>query len=668
MNSLLTLETGLFDDAVDFNKIQTSEYLEALSSAVELAEIRIDKISQEATPNFKNIIEALECSSKEIDKVTCVFYAMYSAHCTDDLSKISEEFSEKLTNYSSNIYLNEKLFSQIEKVVNLNEKLTPEQQTLRKKTFDDFRRNGALLSDKDKEILRELDKKLSKLHLDFSENVRKATNDYILFVEDKSRLEGLSIRDISSAKELAKEKGREDAWAFSLQYPSYSPVLKFCHDRDLREELSRASGQRATTGEYDNSQIIVEILKLRKQRAALLGYKNHVDYTLENRMAKNEETVMTFLEDLYSKAFTKAQEETTELQKLQEEKLRSWDVSYLTEKLKMQKLSFDEETLKPYFQIENVIDGAFAVAKKLYGLNFKLRTDIPVYHKDVQVFEVSEGDTYIGLFYTDFFPRAEKRPGAWMTSLREQGLEEGEVKRPHVMIVCNFTPSTKDNPSLLNLDSVQTLFHEFGHALHGLLANTTYRSLSGPNVFWDFVELPSQVMENWVTEKKCLSLFAKHYQTGEVIPDDLINKVIESQKFMEATATIRQLSFATLDMKSHLTDPESISNIFDFEEEVMDRFRLVPKTERSNMSCAFGHLYAGGGYASGYYSYKWAEVLDADAFSLFLEKGIFDKETAMSFRKNILEKGGTEDPMKLYRDFRGREPKVDALLERAGLS
>lgn len=668
MNSLLTLETGLFDDAVDFNKIQTSEYLEALSSAVELAEIRIDKISQEATPNFKNIIEALECSSKEIDKVTCVFYAMYSAHCTDDLSKISEEFSEKLTNYSSNIYLNEKLFSQIEKVVNLNEQLTPEQQTLRKKTFDDFRRNGALLSDKDKEILRELDKKLSKLHLDFSENVRKATNDYILFVEDKSRLEGLSIRDISSAKELAKEKGREEAWAFSLQYPSYSPVLKFCHDRDLREELSRASGQRATIGEYDNSQIIVEILKLRKQRAALLGYKNHVDYTLENRMAKNEETVMTFLEDLYSKAFTKAQEETTELQKLQEEKLRSWDVSYLTEKLKMQKLSFDEETLKPYFQIENVIDGAFAVAKKLYGLNFKLRTDIPVYHKDVQVFEVSEGDTYIGLFYTDFFPRAEKRPGAWMTSLREQGLEEGEVKRPHVMIVCNFTPSTKDNPSLLNLDSVQTLFHEFGHALHGLLANTTYRSLSGPNVFWDFVELPSQVMENWVTEKECLSLFAKHYQTGEVIPDDLINKVIESQKFMEATATIRQLSFATLDMKSHLTDPESISNIFDFEEEVMDRFRLVPKTERSNMSCAFGHLYAGGGYASGYYSYKWAEVLDADAFSLFLEKGIFDQETAMSFRKNILEKGGTEDPMKLYRDFRGREPKVDALLERAGLS
>ncbi len=668
MNSLLTLETGLFDDAVDFNKIQTSEYLEALSSAVELAEIRIDKISQEATPNFKNIIEALECSSKEIDKVTCVFYAMYSAHCTDDLSKISEEFSEKLTNYSSNIYLNEKLFSQIEKVVNLNEQLTPEQQTLRKKTFDDFRRNGALLSDKDKEILRELDKKLSKLHLDFSENVRKATNDYILFVEDKSRLEGLSIRDISSAKELAKEKGREDAWAFSLQYPSYSPVLKFCHDRDLREELSRASGQRATTGEYDNSQIIVEILKLRKQRAALLGYKNHVDYTLENRMAKSEETVMTFLEDLYSKAFTKAQEETTELQKLQEEKLRSWDVSYLTEKLKMQKLSFDEETLKPYFQIENVIDGAFAVAKKLYGLNFKLRTDIPVYHKDVQVFEVSEGDKYIGLFYTDFFPRAEKRPGAWMTGLREQGLEEGEVKRPHVMIVCNFTPSTKDNPSLLNLDSVQTLFHEFGHALHGLLANTTYRSLSGPNVFWDFVELPSQVMENWVTEKECLSLFAKHYQTGEVIPDDLINKVIESQKFMEATATIRQLSFATLDMKSHLTDPESISNIFDFEEEVMDRFRLVPKTERSNMSCAFGHLYAGGGYASGYYSYKWAEVLDADAFSLFLEKGIFDQETAMSFRKNILEKGGTEDPMKLYRDFRGREPKVDALLERAGLS
>ena len=668
MNSLLTLETGLFDDAVDFNKIQTSEYLEALSSAVELAEIRIDKISQEATPNFKNIIEALECSSKEIDKVTCVFYAMYSAHCTDDLSKISEEFSEKLTNYSSNIYLNEKLFSQIEKVVNLNEQLTPEQQTLRKKTFDDFRRNGALLSDKDKEILRELDKKLSKLHLDFSENVRKATNDYILFVEDKSRLEGLSIRDISSAKELAKEKGREDAWAFSLQYPSYSPVLKFCHDRDLREELSRASGQRATTGEYDNSQIIVEILKLRKQRAALLGYKNHVDYTLENRMAKSEETVMTFLEDLYSKAFTKAQEETTELQKLQEEKLRSWDVSYLTEKLKMQKLSFDEETLKPYFQIENVIDGAFAVAKKLYGLNFKLRTDIPVYHKDVQVFEVSEGDKYIGLFYSDFFPRAEKRPGAWMTGLREQGLEEGEVKRPHVMIVCNFTPSTKDNPSLLNLDSVQTLFHEFGHALHGLLANTTYRSLSGPNVFWDFVELPSQVMENWVTEKECLSLFAKHYQTGEVIPDDLINKVIESQKFMEATATIRQLSFATLDMKSHLTDPESISNIFDFEEEVMDRFRLVPKTERSNMSCAFGHLYAGGGYASGYYSYKWAEVLDADAFSLFLEKGIFDQETAMSFRKNILEKGGTEDPMKLYRDFRGREPKVDALLERAGLS
>lgn len=664
MNPLLQ-KMQSFDGAIEFSKINESDFLPALEEAIKLAKANLEEVKKETSPNFTNIIEKIEFGAETLDQVVNVYYTLYSAHCTDALSDISEEFSTKLTNYSSDFNLDEELFKKVKAVYDLKEDLTAEQSKLLEATYSTFTRNGALLGGEDKEKLRSIDQELSNYGLKFSENVRKATNDYILFIDDESKLDGLPESSLEPAKALAVEKGKENAWAFTLQYPSYAPFMKYCNNRELRKELYTAFTTRATSGELDNRENVVAMLRLREERAKLLGYENHATYTLEKRMAKKPETVMEFLEDLYTKSFSKAQDEVTELAKYQDESVEAYDTSYLSEKYKKDKLNFDDEVLRPYFKLENVINGAFTVAEKLYGLKFTKRDDVEGYHKDVTVYEVNDANGYLGLFYTDFFPRAEKRPGAWMGAIREQSKGTSEI-RPHINIVCNFTPSTATKPSLLTLNSVLTLFHEFGHALHGLLANSQYKSLSGTNVYWDFVELPSQVMENWVSEKECLELFAHHYESGELIPDHLIEKIKESGQFLEAMGTIRQLSFATLDMECHLAGSK-VTDILAEESRIMEKFSLTPKLDGTNMSCSFGHLY-GGGYSAGYYSYKWAEVLDADAFSLFKEKGIFNTEVAKSFRENILERGGTEDPMELFKKFRGREPQVDALLERSGLS
>ena len=624
--------------------------------------------------SFESVIEAEETAADRLDYVAEVFYALYSAHCTDKLSEIAPEFNEKLTNYSSDVSLDSKLFEKIKEVYEQKESLnlTPEQKVVLENTYSSYTRNGALLSEDDKLTLRNIDQELSQLNLKFSENIRNATNSFELKIENEKELAGMPDSVIEAASMRASEKGHENSWLFTLDFPSYLPFMQYCQNRELRQKMQTAASTKACGGEFDNTGNVKEILSLRQRRAKLLGYKNHADFVLEKRMAKKAETVLAFLDEILEKSHAKAHEEFKRLKGLRKEmtgeaNFERCDAAMYTEFLKKKELNFDDEVLKPYFQIENVIEGVFTIAKKLYQLEFIKRDDLPKYHEDVTVYEVRDIDqNYVGLFYTDFYPREQKRPGAWMTTFRNAGLQFGEVKRPFVSIVCNFTKPTKTKPSLLTLDEVLTLFHEFGHALHGLLAKSKYKSVAGTNVHWDFVELPSQIMENWVMEKECLDIFAKDYQTGELIPANLIEKIQESRKFLEAMATLRQLSFAYLDMSWHSIDPEKIDDVIEYENSIMKKFNLYDSESEGAMSPAFGHIFAGG-YAAGYYSYKWAEVLDADAFELFLEKGIFNQEVAKSFKENILEKGGSEDPSVLYRQFRGSDPKPEALLKRAGL-
>lgn len=494
-----------------------------------------------------------------------------------------------------------------------------------------------------------------------------------MVITEENDLEGLPDSIKEAAKLTAEQKGHENAWVITLDYPSYVPFMMYAKNGDLREQLSLAFGSRAfKDNEFNNTEIVKQIVKLREERALLLGYKNHADFTLEERMAGSPETVFSFLDDLLKKAKPSAEKEFQELEAYAKkvdgiEKLNRWDLSYYNEKLKKERFSIDDETLKPYFKLENCVNGMFEVANRLYDLNFSERKDIPVYHKDVTTYEVTDNSgKYIGVFYADFFPREGKRAGAWMTSYKGQNKTGETEQRPHISIVCNFTKPTSTKPSLLTFNELTTLFHEFGHALHGLLANTTYEGLSGTSVYWDFVELPSQILENWCYEPECLDLFAKHYETGEAIPQEFIQKIKDSANFMEATATLRQLSFGKLDMAWHSLPANKIENVATFEEDAMAETNLLPSNPATNMSCAFSHIFQGG-YAAGYYSYKWAEVLDADAFDYFKQHGIFNKEIATSFKENVLSAGGSEHPMTLYKRFRGQEPTVDALLKRAGL-
>ena len=541
------------------------------------------------------------------------------------------------------------------------------------KRYKSFSRNGANLSEDKKKRLREIDAEASKLKLKFGENLLAETNKYQKHITNEADLDGLPDGAKEAAAQLAKSKGKEEGWMLTLDYPSYIPFMKYAKNRTLRKELSLAFGSKGFHGnELDNKENVLKIAKLRHERANLLGYTTHAHFVLEERMAETPEKVHSFLNELLEKAKPAAVREFKQLEDFAKkedaiDRLEKWDGSYYSEKLKQKLFSLDDEQLKPYFKLENVIDGVFQVAEKLFGLQFEEVSDIDKYHQEVKTYKVYDTDkNFISVFYADFHPRAGKRGGAWMTSFKPQYIRDGQNVRPHISNVCNFTPSTPSKPSLLTFNEVTTLFHEFGHGLHGMLANTTYPSLSGTSVYWDFVELPSQVMENWCYEKEALELFAKHYETGEVIPMELVQKIKDSATFQEGMQTLRQLSFGLLDMAWHGTDPTDITNVKEYEDKAFADTNLYPVTPETCMSTAFAHIFQGG-YSSGYYSYKWAEVLDADAFAYFKQEGIFNKEVASKFKEHVLSKGGTENPMVLYKRFRGAEPKVEALLERAGL-
>ncbi|MBP9848420.1 MAG: M3 family metallopeptidase [Flavobacterium sp.] len=657
-----------------FGKIILSEYKESFEKTIELARTEIDNIvNNPEKPTFSNTIEALDYSGEQLDRLSSIFFNLNSAETCDEIQKIAQEVSPLLTAFSNDIALNEELFKRVKAVYDQKDTftLTTEQATLLDKKFKGFSRNGALLNEEDKLKLREIDTELAKVKLTFGENVLAETNNYQLHITNEADLKGLPDGAKEMAASLAKSKNLE-GWVFTLDFPSYLPFVTYVENRELRKEIAIAAGKKSfQDNEFDNKENVKRIVELRHKRANLLGYQSHSHFVLEERMAQNPEKVQSFLNDLLEKAKPAAHKEFAELTAFAKEldgidQLEKWDGAYYSEKLKQKLFSLDDELLKPYFKLENVLNGAFTIAEKLFGITFKEVFDIDKYHDDVQTFEVLDFEgNLVAIFYSDFFPRKGKRNGAWMTSYKPQYIKDGINERPHVSIVCNFTPPTETKPSLLTFNEVTTLFHEFGHALHGMLANTTYPSLSGTSVYWDFVELPSQVMENWCYEPEALALFAKHYETGEIIPQQYVEKIKESASFLEGMATLRQLSFGILDMTYH-GKSQTIDDVKVFEKQAMAGTSLYPDVAENCMSTSFSHIFQGG-YSSGYYSYKWAEVLDADAFAYFQEKGIFNKEVATKFKDNVLSKGGTELPMELYKKFRGQEPKVEALLKRAGL-
>lgn len=664
------------DQAVPFDLIKVEHYVPAVEEAIKMAKENVAKIkANPAAPDFENTIVALEAASVHADQISTIYSNLEVAHADEALQALAKDIYPALTALSSDISLDAEIFARVKAVYDKREslKLNPEQTRLLEKTYLSFTRNGALLGEADKETLRQIDQELSVLGPKFSENVLKATNSFEMLLDKKEDVDGLPEGTLEGAAALAKAKGHDGKWMFNLQIPSYLPFMTYAKNRALREKMWRAFSSKAFKGEFDNQANVLKIVELRDKRAKVLKFSTHADFVLAERMAKNPKTVMEFLNKLLAASKNAGMKDVQELTEFANKldgikEIKPWDVAYYSEKLKEERYAFNEEDLRPYFKLENVVEGVFAHAQKLYGLTFKENKDIPVYHPEVKAYEIFEESTgkYMGLFYTDYFPRETKKGGAWMTQFRNQGLIDGEMKRPHVSIVCNFTQPTPTKPSLLTYDEVRTLFHEFGHALHGMLSECTYPSLSGPNVYWDFVELPSQIMENWVGEKEGLDIFARHYETNEPMPAELIEKLKRSQKFQAGYMSCRQLQFGLMDMAWHSTDPGTIKDVDAFEELATAETRLFPKVEGANSSCSFGHIFAGG-YSAGYYSYKWAEVLDADAFEYFKEKGLFNQEVAKKFKDNILSRGGTEHPMDLYKKFRGREPDPNALLRRDGL-
>ena len=659
-----------------FAKIKNSDYLPALTQGLAQGRKDIDAIvNNPAKPTFENTIVAHERSGELLGRVTSVLFNLNSAETTPELQKIVKEASPLLSEYGNDITLNEKLFARVKSVYDgrASLKLNTEQAMLLEKTYKRFARNGANLDAKGKERLRAIDKEMAQLSLQFGENVLNETNEFMMPVTDEKALAGLPDYVLEAAKATAKQTGK-DGYVFTLQAPSYGPFMQHADNRDLRKQLYMAFNGRGYHGDKnDNSAIINKMVNLRYERANLLGYQTHADFVLEESMAGSRGKVQSFLDELVTYARPAAERQLTELTTyakahgFTEDKLQAWDNSYYAEKLKKEKYDLDDETLKPYFKLDNVLNGAFTVANKLYGITFKERTDIPVYNAEVKTFDVFDKDgKFLAVFYGDYFPRTGKRSGAWMNDVQGQKVENGTNVRPHIVNVCSFTRPTDTKPSLLTFSEVVTLFHEFGHGLHGMLANGNYESLTGTSVPRDFVELPSQVMENWCYDSDALKLFAKHYQTGEVIPNELIEKIRASQNFLAGLANMRQLRFGLVDMYYHGQKPtgESIAEV---ETKVDSVANLFPRVEGVATSPAFSHIFAGG-YSAGYYSYKWSEVLDADAFEFFKEKGGLDnKAAADSFRKNVLEKGGSEKPMELYKKFRGREPSPKAMLRRSGL-
>ena len=654
-----------------FSKISNDNYKPAIQKGIEIAKLEIDAITHNSNePTFENTTVALDFSGEKLNRITSIFFNLNSAETNDEIQKIAQEVSPLLSEFGNDITLNTALFARVKAVFNVKETLdlSAEQTMLLNKQYKSFARNGANLNEEDKSKLREIDAKLSTLSLKFGENVLAETNAFELHITNENDLAGLP----ESEKEAAKSKDKE-GWVFTLDYPSYIPFLTYIDNRELRKKMAIAAGKKGfQDNAFNNEGVVLEIVNLRHQRANLLSYKTHAHFVLEERMAETPENVIDFSNNLLEKAKPAAIKEFNNLEAYAKkldgiDQLQKWDGAYYSEKLKKEIFDLDQEILKPYFKLENVIGGVFEIANRLFDLQFEEVSNIDKYHEDVKTFNVTDTKgNFIAVFYADFHPRKGKRNGAWMTSYKSQQIKNDINERPHVSIVCNFTKPTETKPSLLTFNEVTTLFHEFGHALHGMLANTTYNSLSGTSVSWDFVELPSQVLENWCFEKEALELFAKHYETGEVIPMNYVEKIKESASFHEGMQTLRQLSFGLLDMQWHGQDPTEISSVKEFENGAFADTKLYPDVAENVMSTAFSHIFQGG-YSAGYYSYKWAEVLDADAFEYFLEEGIFNKEVATKFKENVLSKGGTEKPMELYKRFRGKEPKPDALLKRAGL-
>ena len=658
---------------IPFDQIKEADYEPAMLKGIEEEDQEIDRIvNNPDAPTFENTIEAMERSGQLLEKVTTVFFNLLSAETTDFLDELAQKMSPILSEHSNNIMLNEGLFKRVKMVYDDHAsdqfvRLNAEQQMLLTNTYEGFVRHGALLSDEQKAQLRRISAELGVLSLQFSQNKLKDTNDFILHITDEADLEGLPDSAIDLARQTAKEREME-GYVFTLQAPSYSPFLTYSARRELREKMYKAYNTLCThANEINNVAIVGKIVNLHREMAQLLGYDTYADYALTRRMAEKKEHVYQLLNQLIEAYMPTAREEVEAIRQLYPD-LQPWDFSYYANKLKEQRFNINSEMLRPYFELSNVKKGVFGLASRLYGITFSPNTAVPVYHPDVEVFDVKDKDgTFLALLYCDFHPRASKKSGAWMTSFKEQWTEpDGTNSRPQVSIVMNLSKATENKPALLTLSEVETFLHEFGHALHGIFANTTYRSLSGTNVYWDFVELPSQFMENYSIEPDFLNTFATHYETGEPIPQELIDRIIASRNFNVAYACMRQVSFGLLDMAFYTLKDAFNNDLFAFEREAWHRAQVLPEVEGTCMTTQFSHIMAGG-YSAGYYSYKWAEVLDADAFSLFQEHGIFDAKTAQSFRDNILSKGGTEHPMTLYKRFRGQAPTIDALLHRNGI-
>jgi len=659
-----------------FDKIKIEHFIPAIKEGINEQKAEVEAIVHNPqVPTFENTIVALDRSGRLLGEVSRVFNNLQSVNTSDDLQNLAKEASPLFSGHHDDILLNEGLFKRVKAVYDQKDQtmLTPEQEMLLEKTYKSFVRNGANLDGNQKEQLRKLNNELSMLALSFDENVLAETNAFQMVIDDQKQLSGLPEGVKQAAAEAAKEAGLEGKWLFTVNKPSLIPFLQYADNRPLREKIFRAYINRGdNNNKNDNKEIASKEASLRFERANLLGYKTHADYVLEENMAKKPENVYKFLDQVMEPALKMANKEVTELQAMINAEggkfqLEPWDWWYYAEKLKKQKYDLDEEALRPYFKMENVLNGMFGVANKLYGLQFKKLNGMPVYQEDVKVYEVMEADgSHVGVLYMDFYPRSNKGGGAWMTNFREQSKQNGVNIPPVILVATNFSQPTADKPALLSFEEVETIYHEFGHALHGLLSECTYESISGTSVPRDFVELPSQIMENWAGEPEVLKTYAFHYKTGEVIPQTLIDKITNSSHFNQGFITVEYLAAAYLDMDWHTLKTSELQNAISFENASMKRIGMIPEIVVRYRTPYFSHIFAGE-YSSGYYAYIWAEILDADAFEAFKQNGIFDPVTAKSFRKNILEKGGTEDPIKMYVNFRGQEPKIDALLERRGL-
>ena len=674
-NPLLTESAAPFG-APEFDKISNEHYLPAFEAGIAEAKAEIDAIvANQDEPTFENTIEAMEYAGQTLDRVAGIFYNLMEANTNDELQAIAEQVSPMLTEYSMYVSLNNDLFQRVKAVYQKKDELglDKDQLKLLEDNYKSFVRGGANLSDEDKALYSKWSEELSLATLQFSKNVLASTNAYTLHVTDSADLAGLPEYLKTMAAETAAEKGLE-GWAFTLDYPSFGPFMKYSANRELRRQMWTAYNSKAIGGEFDNTDIVKQIVDLRIRIANILGYETYADYALEERMAKNRTNVNEFIKNLLEPSMKFAKKDVADVlayarkNGFEGKELMSWDFSYWSERYQEAEYSLNAEELKPYFQLESCIDAVFSLANRLYGVNFKELDNVPVYHEDVKVYEVTEADgTHLALFYADFFPRASKRGGAWMTEFRGQSIRNGVEYRPFISIVCNFTKPTADAPALITHDEFTTFLHEFGHALHGIFAQGRYGSLTGTSVSRDFVELPSQIMENWAFEPEYLNSFAKHYQTGEAIPAELIEKIVAAKNYLAGYSQVRQLHFGYLDMAWHTLKEVPAENALEFEKKTLAPYAVLPAVEGTGFSTSFSHIFSGG-YSAGYYSYKWAEVLEADAFSLFKEKGIFNTEVSHSFRENILSKGSTEDADVLYRNFRGHDPQPEALMKKLGLT